>query len=177
MDAPEAVEGVAHDCVAGAAAAEHERPCDPLARPGGVAHRRRGVSEWMDATVGIQQVAGRVARRRPWRHHDLPCPDPVWPVHAAVDRRRDAERMKPAPAVHHVSAGPVGEEGETERDVLGRPGGAGGKDRRRPDRVHAAPSVQHVEVALIVDRRLHLRRRALDPAQGAASDAGAGARQ
>src|SRR3989475_5915322 len=125
MDAPEAVEGVAHDCVAGAAAAEHERPCDPLARPGGVAHRRRGVSEWMDATVGIQQVAGRDARRRPWRHDYRSRAEPLWPVNPAVDRRRDAERMKPAPAVHHVSSGPVGEEGETERHVLGRPGGAG----------------------------------------------------
>src|SRR3989475_12291074 len=115
MDTPEAVEGVADDCVAGAAAAEHERPCDPLARPGGVAHRRRGVSEWMDATVGIQQVAGRVARRRPWRHQDLPCPDPVRPVTAAVDRRRDAERMEPAPAGHSLAAAPVPAQGQNER--------------------------------------------------------------
>ena len=164
VDAAETIERVAHDTGGCAVRREHESSRDALARPKRVARHLGRTTERMDAAV--EKVARGRPMRRPGRQHDLARADPVRPVHAAFHGGCAANRMQAAPSIHDVSAGAIREEREAVSDVLGRPRRGRRQGRRRADRVDAAPSIEHIEMVPIVDRRMHVRGSVADCAQG-----------
>src|SRR5919204_131140 len=72
-----------------------------------------------------------------------------------ADAHRLSRWLKYAP---HVSPAAVREQRQAERDVLVGPGLARRQRRRFADRVNTTPTVEDVQVVLVVERRRHTRR-------------------